>query len=152
MNASVFDPELFLQQGTTEQSVRRPPVPAGTEVVGTITDLKVRQWQGKKDPTQSGIAFDVQIKCETSTLADQPETVTFKDGIMVDTTPHGTIDYGTGKNNRLRQYRDATGQNVAGQMFRPVDLIGRMVKVKVAHRVNDQTNEIYDEVGAIAKA
>ncbi len=47
---STFDPSQFLDMVTTEESVRRPPLPAGEVLSGEIADISVRINQGKKDP------------------------------------------------------------------------------------------------------
>lgn len=156
---SQFDTDTFMDATTTESSIRRPPIPAGVELIGIISDkTKVNPWQGKKDPTQSGIRLDVVIDFDMS--AAPPEvraipglgdlkTITLTDGVMIAQTESGAIDYSPGKNGRLRQYREATGLNTPGQAFSFRMLVGKPIRVKISHRTYE--NEVYDDVGALAK-
>lgn len=152
---SNFDPATFLDQSTTEQSLRRPPLPAG-DYQATITDLSSRTWQGKpggKAEGKSGIAFDVKLRVSTSPdlqAAGQPPEITLNDSIMVDLTDAGLIDYGIGKSGRLRIYREATGLNAAGQPFSPRQLVGRLVTAKLKQR--EYQGEFFEEVDSVAKA
>ena len=151
---SMFDPDAFLHATTTEASTRRPPIPAGLDFVGTIGEVKARAWQSK-DGTKSGIAFDVPIRLD---LTSNPEVakacgtdaVTLTDGIMLDVTEGGTIDYSPGKNSKLRRYRDALGLNVAGQPFSPASMTGRLIRAKIKHDLYE--GEVYDKVDSVAKA
>jgi hypothetical protein len=157
---SSFDPSSFLDATTTEQSVRRPPLPPGdyTAVTG---ELKARQWTSKKQDAKikAGIAFDVPLTLEVP-LHIQEElklpqtTVTMNDSIMVETTPQGGIDYGVGKNPSLRRWREATDLNTPGQPFNPRMLGGKVVKVKIGHRIAEEgpsAGEIFDEIQGVAK-
>jgi len=136
---SAFDPQSFLDATTTEVLVKRPPLPVGdyTAVIGEIT---VRPWQGKSDPSKSGIAYDIPLAVEVSAdiqvqLNLSFPTITLKDSCMIDLTTEGMIDYSVGKNRRLRIYRDATDNNKAGQPFAARMMTGSVVKVKVAHDI-----------------
>jgi hypothetical protein len=149
MSVSIFNPEQFLDATTTESLVRRPPIPAGTELLGVITDIKPRVWQGKKDPSQSGVVMDVQIELDTSGVKDQPPKVTLTDGIMLDVTAQGSIDYSPGHNAKLRRYREALGMNVAGQPFSFRMMLGRPIRVSISHRVVE--GETYDQINGVAK-
>jgi len=147
--SSMFDPEQFLDATTTEALVRRPAIPAGTELLGVITDIKPRVWQGKKDPTQSGVVMDVQIELDTSGVKNQPPKVTLTDGIMLDLTPQGSIDYSPGRNGKLRRYREALGLNTPGQSFSFRMMQGRPIRVKIGNRVAE--GETYDQIDSVAK-
>ena len=59
------------------------------------------------------------------------------------------IDLSPGRNAKLRRYREATGNNVDGQMFNPRMLQGHRVLVKIKHRVWE--NNTYDEPDSVAK-
>ena len=143
---SQFDPQSFLDATITEVSAKRQPLPAGQDFVGTIKDVKPRAWQGKKDPSQSGIAMDVQIEIPQ----DSGPAVLLTDGIMLDTTEGGAIDLAPGRNGKLRRYREALDMNTAGQAFSFRAMIGRLIKVKIKHEVYE--GEVYDRVDGVAKA
>jgi hypothetical protein len=69
---------------------------------------------------------------------------------MLEVTSDGkNIDYGVGKNARLRMYREATGLNIAGQSFNPRNLVGRQIKVNISHR--EYNGELFAQVGKLAK-
>jgi len=48
-DTSNFDPSQFLDATTTEALVKRPPLPAGQDFIGTIGEPKVRGWESKKE-------------------------------------------------------------------------------------------------------
>lgn len=156
--ASIFSPDSFLDATTTEESVKRPPLPAGRDFISNIKSIKSRTWQGKTDPTKGGIVVDVQHEFDLSAYPEVRaalgglEKVVITDGIMLDLTEQGNIDYSPGKNGKLRQYRDATGLNVAGQPFSIRMFEGRMVRARIKHVPNkDLPNEFYDNIETVAK-
>lgn len=153
--SSGFDPSTFLDATTTEQSVRRPPLDPGdyTAVTG---ELKVRSWTSTKPEAKvkSGIAFDVPLTVEVplemqERLKLPSSTINMQDSIMIELTSGGGIDYGVGKNGALRRWRDATNCNTPGQPFSPRMLAGKVVKVKIGHRLWE--GDVLDEIQAVAK-
>ena len=154
-DVSQFDPASFLDARTTEQSTRRPPLPAGLELPATISDINSRTWTSHKDPSnpRSGVALDVKLQVSVPpdlVAAGQPPQVLLNDSIMLDLTPSNQIDYSPGRNSRLRLYREATGLNSPGSEFAPRMLVGRTVKVRIGHR--PYQGELYEEVAAVGRA
>lgn len=155
-NASIFSPETFLDATTTEESVKRPPLPAGREFRSLIKGIKSRTWQGKKDPTQGGIVVDVTHEIDLSMYPDVQkllggiDKVTITDGIMLDLTEGGSIDYSPGKNGKLRRYREACGLNVSGQAFSIRMFEGRIVLAKIKHVPYE--GDTLDNIDSVAKA
>lgn len=155
MNNSSFDLGTFLDASTTEALTRRPPIPAGKELLGTIGEPKPRQAQGKQDPTKVYTFLDLPIEFD---LSQDPavhqllgvDKVILTYGFPIDLSPSGGIDVTAGKNGRLRQLREALGLNVPGQPFSPRMLQGRMAKFRISHREYD--NEMFDQVDSIVKA
>lgn len=156
---STFDPASFLDSTTTEQSVRRPPLDPG-DYVAVTGEIKARAWTSKKvdAKVKSGIAFDVPLTIEVPLGQQESKklsaTITMNDSIMVETTPQGGIDYGVGKNPSLRRWREATDLNVAGTPFNPRMLGGKVVKVKIGHRIAEEgpsAGELFDEIQGVAK-
>jgi hypothetical protein len=136
-DASSFNPETFLDATLTEPSEKRPPLPVGdyTAVIGVVT---ARAWQGKADPSKSGIAWDIPLTIDVPAeiqvqLKLDQSTLPLKDSIMLDLTSNGTIDNGPGKNRRLRNYREATDMNKPGDVFSARKMEGKIVKVKITH-------------------
>lgn len=155
MNApiSAFDPTAFLDATTTQASEKRPPLPIDKTYTAIIKELKPRAWQGKSDPTKSGMAFDVTFTVEVpqdlqDALKLGPEIPMF-DSMMLDLTEQGAIDWAPGKNRRLRMYREATGQNVAGQPFAPRMLQGQVVTLVLEHEIYE--NEPRERVKTVIK-
>lgn len=145
-----FDAQTFMDEVTTEAAVRRPPIGAGTQLVGEILDISVRVNQGKQDPSKTYTGLDVKIKCDTTMVAGQPEQVTLKDGFVLDLNDSGNLDWSVGKNRRLGMYRESLGMNVAGQPFSIKQMLGRGIKITVKHRIADD-GQVYEEVGQVMK-
>ena len=157
MNQSVsaFDPQSFLDAQISEPTVKRPPIPAG-DYTAVIGEIKARVWQGRKDPTMSGIAWDVPLAIEIPAAVQAALGVEFKDGIltktdsiMIDTTPQGTIDNSVGKNGQLRRYRDACDMNKSGDVFSARKMQGIPVLVKIKH--GEWNGEVTEEIAGVAK-
>lgn len=157
--STIFDPNAFLDQTTEQASERRNPLPA-IDYNATIKDVVSKTWESKdkvdektgmlKSGLRLEILLDLDLPAEIKAAAGV-EKMTLTDGVMVDLNDSKTaIDYGKGKNNRLRMYRDATGLNQAGQQFSPRMLVGRMVRVRVTHE--EYNSAIQERVGAISKA
>jgi hypothetical protein len=152
-DSSPFDPSLFLDAQTQEASVRRPPLPIG-EYMGQLGEPKFRQTQGKKDPSASYTWLDVPVIIDLSQYPTVREMV-WQDQVVliysgrVDVSPSGGLDYGKGRSPALRQIRDATGLNIAGQAFSPRMLQGRFVRVRVKHE--SWEGEVLDKIDSVAK-
>ena len=148
---SDFDPTRFLDAATEQVSERMPNLPAGQDYISTIKDVTFRQVQGKKDVTQVYVFMDVKHEIDTSHVADYPTpTRTIVDGFIINTNDSGAIDYGPGKNGRIRQYREALGMNEAGQPFSPRAMMGRMLRVKT--KLDPYEGEFFDKIDSVAKA
>lgn len=153
---SQFDPIQFLDAQTTEAATRRPPLPAGVDFLVTISDMKMTPWTKRDDPSKSGFRLDLTLELDLSAYPDiktaigwQGDKIKLNDGVMLDTTTSG-LDFSPGKNNRLRQYREALGQNVAGQAWSPRMMQGQLVKIKIKHE--PYNDEIQERIGGVAKA
>jgi hypothetical protein len=155
---SSFDPSAFLDSTTTEALIKRPPLPAGSDFVGMITEATVRSWTSQKPEAKvkSGIAVDLKIEIE---MAQYPEAhvivgvdkVVMTPGIMLDLKDdRKSIDWGPGKNGNLRRYREALGMNNAGEAFSIRQMVGRPIRMKIKHRPYE--GELYDEVDSVSKA
>lgn len=153
-----FDPNAYLDLPIEVPLEKRPPIPIG-DYYATVKDLTARQWQSKDKyddagQLKSGLAYDVQLELQipeaTRTMIGlAAETITLKDGIMVDLTKDGAIDTAKGKNGQLRRYREALDMNKPGESFRPRAMVGRMLMVRVIHEIyQDQPQE---RVGGVAK-
>lgn len=149
---SNFDPSVFLDATVSEPSIRRPPLPAGTELIGIIGEPKASGGQQKADPSKSWtrvdlpIEFDLASRPELQAIVGVPKLV-ITDGVMIDLTPANTIDNSPGKNGKMRRYREALSLNTQGVNFSWRMVQGRMIKVKIKHRVYE--NEIFEDIDSV---
>lgn len=149
-----FDPAQFLDMQMTESNdtVLRP-VPVG-EYVAVCTKVDVRPWQGKEDPTKSGMALDVLWEIDDAALQEElGRKPTVKQGIMLDMNKTQTgFDMGKGMNVGLGRLREALGKNTPGMPFTFSMLPGNVAKVSVTHRPDTKNPEVvYAEVKAVTK-
>jgi hypothetical protein len=139
MVAGQFDPEAFLNQTTDgANSTAYVPCPEG-EYNAVCQKVEARPWQGKKDPTKSGVSLTLTWNIDSPEVRQelQRDEVTVRQDIMLDLLPSGGIDTGKGKNVSLGRTRDAVGLNGDGAFnFKMFE--GKVAKVKVVH-------EIYNE-------
>lgn len=145
-----FDADQFLSATVTGAlDTKVIPVPIG-EYQGVIEKIVPRQWQSK-DGTTTGIALDIFWLVEDQGVKDylNRETVTCKQGIMLDTDPQSGLDMSKGKNIGLGRLREAVGLNNPGEPFSFHQLPGQMAKINVQHRVNGE--DTFAEVKAVAK-
>lgn len=150
---SDFDPTSFLDGATEQASERMPNLPAGQDYISTIEDVTFRQVQGKKDPTATYLFMDVKHKIDTSQVPDYPTpTRTVVDSFIVNTRTDNpnAIDYGPGKNGRIRMYREALGMNEAGRPFAPRAMLGRQLRVKT--KLDPYEGDFFDKIDSMAKA
>jgi hypothetical protein len=154
---SDFDPTAFLDGATEQVSERMPNLPAGQDYISTIESVDFRKVQGKKDPAATFLFMDVKHKIDTSRVeinghAYPTPTRTIVDGFIVNTKEGNpnAIDYGPGKNGRIRQYREALGLNEAGVTFSPRAMIGRQLRVKT--KLDPYEGDFFDKIDSVAKA
>lgn len=145
-----FNPDEFLNSAVSgPNDTKVTPVPIG-EYMGIIEKVLPRQWQSK-DGTQTGVALDVFWLVEDSGVKEflNRQTVTCKQGIMLDLTPQGGLDMTSGKNIGLGRLREAVGKNSADAMFSFAMLPGLSAKISVNHRISGE--DTFAEVKAVAK-
>ena len=151
--ASQFDPALFLDITLTEPTEKRDVLPIG-DYTAVIGEVATRAWQGRADPTKSGIALDVPLVVDVPAAIQAekglPPTINLKDSIMLDLTEGGMIDNAKGKNRQLRNYREATNMNNPGDVFSPRKLQGQVITVKITHEIYQDSP--VERVGGVAKA
>jgi len=145
-----FDPDTFLQQTTDgANSTTYVPCPEG-EYTGVITKVEARPWQGKKDPSKSGVSLTLTWDIDSPDVREelQRDSVTVRQDIMLDLLPSGGIDTGKGKNVTLGRTRDAVGLNGDGPFnFRMFE--GKVAKVKVVHEIYNEAPQA--KVSAVSR-
>ena len=155
----MFDPNEFLNTTTTDTNdtkfVNPPDNMAGDSYTGIASKVEVRQWQGKADPSKSGLALDIvwEIQDESVKTYCGRNVVNVKQGLMLDMTEKGQLDMGKGKNLNLGKLREALGLNVSGQPFSFSMIQGRIAGLFVGHRDNEKDPESpFAEVRKVVKA
>jgi hypothetical protein len=157
----MFDPAAFLDLPVEAPLEKRPPLPVG-DYTATIKDVVARQWASKTKTNQdgsfrSGIAYDVTFTVEVpeavaAVVGLSITTLELRDGIMLELTDNGSIDTSPGKNRGLRNYREALDMNKAGEPFRARDMIGRLIRIKIAHEEYPQgSGQLTERVGGVAR-
>lgn len=157
---SPFDPATFLNQRTSDEFTKRPPLPAGLEILGVIgTELKTRQNTNKEDPSIVYNWLDIPIKLDLTSSPGIPskirealgDSLTLTHGIRIDFTPSGALDTSPGKNGGLRQYREATKltKEHGVKDFGISDLCGRIVKAKISHR--EYQGDVFDQIQSVTR-
>lgn len=161
VDVSAFSPEQFLDATLDAPTEKRPPLPIEcpgasdglyTAVIG---EVKSRKWQGRKDASKSGIAWDVPLTISVpQQLADalklDKAEITLGDSVMIDVTEQGTIDNTPGKNRRLRLYREATDMNKPGDRFSARMMQGKVIKVKLEHEMYE--GQPVERINTVLKA
>lgn len=146
----MFDPNQFLDQQIVEANdTKRVPCPVG-EYPAVVEEIKARPWASKKDTSKAGMTLDVTWSIQDPAVLEAVgrDKVTVRQGVMLDLTAAGGLDFGPGKNLGLGRLRSAVGKNVPGQPFSPNMLVGLMAKVSVTHRADGE--DLYDEIKAVA--
>jgi hypothetical protein len=151
--SSAFDPSVFLDAQVNEVNEKRPPLPVEnpddanglyTAVIGEIkADSGI---VGKGDNAgKPWVSMIIPLRIQVPPVVQAlgvPAEITLTDRAFLDLTPTGGLDNSKGKNRRQKDYRDATGTNVAGVPFAWRQLQSKVVKVKVNHELyQDQIQE-----------
>lgn len=147
----MFNPDQFLDMQVTDANdTKLVPVPAD-EYTAVCEKVEVRQWQSKKDPSVSGLTLDVTWAIDNQSVKELlgRDKVTVRQGVMLDLTDSGGLDMSKGKNVGLGRLREAVDLNQPGQPFAFNMLPGRVVKIKVDHRIDGEN--IYAEVKGVAR-
>lgn len=150
-----FDPNLLLDSTVTTAFIKRPPIPAGVELIGIIGKVDIKSGQAKDDPSKTWIRLEIPVEFELSQNPQVAELlkgfdkVTLTDGVLLDVTEQGMIDQSPGKNGRLRRWREALGMNQDGVAFSPRSMEGRPVKCRI--KQDPYQGEVYDRIDSIAK-
>lgn len=150
--AGTFDPTRFLDDSTQDEgSTVYQPVPEGDYIGIVAKEPEFRPWQGKKDPSKSGMTMDLTWSVDDQGVKQllERDEVFVRQGLMLDLTANGGIDWGKNKNVKLHQVRDAVGLNRKGETFQPRMLAGKAARIKVKHRVTED-GQIFAEVTQVA--
>lgn len=163
MSTQMFDPQAFLDMPIDEANVKRPPLMAG-DYTSIIKDVVPEVWQSKDKYDEKTRQLKSGIKYNVIHTVEVPEaernrvgitgmtSVELKDTIMLEMNDSGGIDTAPGKNGALRRYRDALDMNKPGVTFKPREMIGRPICVRLAHREYPAgSGDLFEEIKGVAK-
>lgn len=151
----MFDANDFLNSTIAESNdtvLLNPPDNMSGEGYMIIADkVACRAWQGKADPSKSGLVLDITWLIEDEGVKEfcGREKVQCRQSVMLDLNESGGLDLGKGKNIGLGKLREALGMNVSGQPFSFGMIQGRIAKGFVQHRV--EGDNIYAEIKRVGK-
>lgn len=157
-STSQFDPSVFLDAQITEANEKRPPLPTENPdhpnglylaVIGEITTGSGTIGKGDRagSPWISMIVpLRIQVPPAVQGLG-LPSELTLTDRVFLDLNEQGGLDNSKGKNRQQKNYRDATGTNVAGVPWSWRQLQGKTVMVKVTHELYNE--QIQERVGNV---
>lgn len=154
-NASAFDPKLLLDAQQTEaNSTVKIPIPA-KEHLAVITAVDIRSGnKDGKDWSFLDVTYDIDDP-EVKALLGR-DKVQLTQGVGLEFTAQGGLDYSKGRNVRLGRLREATGLNTPGQPFSFRMLVGKPVKIVVSHSPatgpGAQPGDVFENVSAWVKA
>jgi hypothetical protein len=155
---SAFNPEMFLDAQVNEANEKRPPLPtenpdsANGFYMAVIGEIKTDSGTiGKGDRTgQPWISMLIPLRIQVPASVQGlglPQELTITDRAFLDLNESGGLDNSKGKNRRQKDYRDATGTNVAGVPWSWRQLQGKMVNVKINHELYE--GQIQERVGNV---
>jgi hypothetical protein len=148
----MFNPDQFLDLTiTSANDTVSVPIPVG-EYLAVVRDVKVATWAKKDDPSVSGLKLNLTWDIDSPELKELlgRKEVKIIQGVMLDITDDGQLDMGKGRNISLGRLREATDLNKAGNPFSFNMLTGRMAKIKIKHRIHEQS--VLADVEAVAHA
>ncbi|MCE5191513.1 MAG: hypothetical protein LLG08_07130 [Actinomycetia bacterium] len=140
---SFFDPNAYLDLEITESFEKRPLVPA-SDFPSEIQEIIPREWASKDKVNadgspKKGIMYEIKhnvlipedVKAAVGLKPDFKLVLT--DYVMVDRNEQGGLDSSPGANRQLRAYREALDMNKPGVAFRPREMAGRIVLIRLKH-------------------
>lgn len=152
---SAFDPKSFLDVTFNQaSSTTRVPVPADTHTA-VIENVDIRS--GNKDGKDWAF-LDVTYNIDDPKVKELlgRDKVTLTQGVSLDFTKDGGLDFTKGRNVMLGRLRDSVGLNGDGQPFGFRMLIGKVLKIVVGHKPSDrpgaQPGDVFENVNAFVKA
>lgn len=152
---SAFDPKQFLDVTFNQaSSTIRVPVDAGTHLA-VIEGVDIRS--GNKDGKDWAF-LDVTYNIDSPDLKAKlgRDKITLTQGVSLDFTKEGGLDFTKGRNVMLGRLRDSVGLNGDGQPFGFRMLIGKPLKIVVTHtpstRPGAQPGDVFENVSAFVKA
>lgn len=154
-SGSAFDPKAFLDMQTDQAtSTVRVPIPA-RQMRAFVSEVDMSGGTSKEG--KPWMRLDVVYEVDDPTVKAElgREKVTISQGIMLDRTPEGGLDYSKGRNVILGRLREAVGLNTPGQPFSFRMLVGKPLQIVVSHkpstRPGAQPGDVFEDVTGFVK-
>lgn len=146
--SSVFDADSFAQTDYAESNdTELIPIDDGEYVaVAKKKDLRlVETKQGEQ------VVLDVTWSIDDPAQKEKTgrDNLTVRQGIFLDRTESGSLDFGKGKNVGLGKLREAIGLNQPGQPFNFTMIEGRPAIIKVTSRKDKDSDQIFNDVKGV---
>lgn len=140
----MLDVDAFLTTPVEgELDTQLVPVPEG-EYLAVAEDVKIRQ-------SGEYTFFDIRWSIDDAKVKEVTglPSNTVRQSMFLDLTESGGLDLGKGKNVGLGRLRAALGQNT-GAPWNPKMVEGQVALVKVTHRADETTGNVYSEIKNVA--
>lgn|SRR3990167_2180567 len=147
---SIFNPDSFLQQETTQATeAKYTPIPEA-EYRATVDDV-TSGLSSKKSVPFLNVTFEIHDENLRKQLG--MEHVRVNMNLWLDLTETGAIEVGPNKNVKLGKLREALGQNQSGQAWSPLMMKGKgPVVILVSQRKDENDPEVvYNDVKRVTK-
>lgn len=151
--ANLFDADTFLDSSAGGPlSTERTLIPEGTYSSCYIDDVKPQEGIIKSGDRegQPWVRINFRWVLDDQALRDKlgRAEVKITQGVMIDLTTDGKLDFSKGKNIRLGKLRQALGINAGDVQWRK--FIGIPATIQVKHGINKLDQSQTEEVAAVA--
>lgn len=139
-----FNADLFMQTETSDANATAiVPCPVG-DYPAVVEAVRPRALDDGR------VVMDVVWNIDDANVkaACKRDKVTVRQSVWLD-MQNGVILGGEGVNVGLGRLRAALNQNKAGEAWSPAKLVGGTARVRVTHRADKDTGQIYDQVSAV---
>lgn len=143
-----FNLQQFLNTQVNEpMDTQLIPIPEG-EYRASIKDVKPRM---AKESAILDVLWRVDDADHSVEAVTGLKENVARQSVFLDLLPNGGFDLSKGKNVQLGKLRDAVGQNVPGSPWSPGNLKGSVAVIKIAHRMDENTGNIFTDVKAVTR-
>lgn len=148
-----INPEEFLNESYEHAtSTQLKPIPPG-EYQALLSDLELRSFERKTGELAGTTGYRMMVKWEIQDPQLEQElgrTPVVFQNIFLDFTPEGALDFSEGQNIQLGRLREALGQNIEGQPWRPAQMKGQVAIIQVQQEMDG--DNIRTNVSRVAAA
>jgi len=148
----LFSAEQYASLNINETSEARDLLIAGEEYDAIVSEVKTVLRSNKEGNETPVVDIKLTVEVPYAQQANVGrDTIDLTDSVWLETTASGEIDMGKGKNFRMKEYRDATNNNVKGKPFNFEMLAGHPVRVVVGRYTSKKNGKDYESVKGVAR-